>query len=61
MITLVPSLKILCTKFLKFVRTVGSEHIVIIPIIRGFQTGKNLNVYAAIVLFCVLLVDASDK
>jgi len=48
-------------KFMKIVRAVGSEHIVIIPFMIGFQTGKNLTVYAAIVLFRVLQADASDK
>jgi len=58
MITLGPCLKIL---FMKFVRAVGSECIVIIPLMKGFQTGKNLTVYAAIVLFRVLQADASVK
>jgi len=40
-ITLVPGLKILC---MKFVKTVGGVHIVIIPSMTGFQTGKNLTV-----------------
>ena len=57
-ITLGPGLKILC---MKFVRTAGSVHVVIIPSITVFQTGKNLTVYAATVLFLVLQVDASDK
>jgi len=46
---------------MKFVRAVGSECIVIIPLMKGFQTGKNLTVYAAIVLFRVLQADASVK
>jgi hypothetical protein len=61
MITLGPCLKILCMKFMKIVRAVGGEHIVIIPFMRGFQTGKDLTMYPAIVLFCVLQADASDK
>jgi hypothetical protein len=46
---------------MKFVRTVGSVHIVIIPSNTGFQTGKNLTVYAATVPFLVLQDDACDK
>ena len=57
-ITLGPGLKILC---MKFVRTVGSVHVVIIPSIRGFQTGKNPTVYTVTVLFLVLQADAIDK
>jgi len=39
MITIGPGLKIL---YMKFVRTVDIVHIVIIPSLSGFQTGKNL-------------------
>lgn len=46
---------------MNFMRTVDSVYIVSIPSITGFQTGKNLTVYAAIVLFRVLQADASDK
>jgi len=44
-----PGLKILC---MEFVRTVGSVHIVIIPSITGFQTGKYLTVTGNCTLYC---------
>jgi short-subunit dehydrogenase len=40
---------------------VGSVQIVIVPSITGFQTGKNLSVYVATVLFLVLQADGVDK
>jgi len=43
------------------VRTVGSVHIMIIPSITGFQTGKNFTMYSVTVMFLVLQADASDK
>jgi hypothetical protein len=47
-------LKILCVNF---VRTVGSVHIVIIPSITQFQSGKNLTVQAATaLLYCRLIL-----
>jgi hypothetical protein len=46
---------------MKFVRTVDSVHIVIIPSNTVFQIGKNVTVYAATVLFLVLQDDACDK
>jgi len=46
---------------MKFVRTVDSVHVVIIPSVTGFQTGKSLTVYAATVLFLILQADAIDK
>jgi len=38
-----------------FVRTVGAVHIVMIPSVTGFQTGNNLTVYKATVLFQMIL------
>jgi hypothetical protein len=74
MITLGPCLKILCMKFfiitlgpglkilfMKFVRAVGSVHIVIVFLMKRFQTGKNLTVYAAVVLLRVLQADADKQ
>ena len=57
-ITISPGLKILC---MNFVSTVVSVHVVIIPSMTGFQTGKSLTVYAATVLFLILQADAIDK
>jgi hypothetical protein len=51
-ITFGPGLKILC---MTFVRTVGGVHIVMIPSVTGFQTGNNLTVYKATVLFQMIL------
>jgi len=47
---------------MNFVRTVGSVHIVIIPSITQFQSGKNLTVQAAtVVLYCKLILVTSSK
>ena len=47
-------LEILCVNF---VRTVGSVHIVIIPSITEFQSGKNLTLQAAtVLLYCRLIL-----
>jgi len=57
-ITLVPGLEMLC---MNMVRALGCVHIVIIPSITRFETGKNLTLLAAAVLFVVLQADAIDK
>ena len=53
-----PGLKMLC---MNMVRTLGCVRIVIVPSITRFQTGKNLTLLAAPVLFVVLQADAIDK
>jgi hypothetical protein len=51
-ISLGPGLKILC---MTFVKTVVGVHILMIPSMSGFQTGKHLTVYKATVLFQMIL------
>jgi hypothetical protein len=51
-------LKIVC---MNFVRTVGRVHIVIIPSITQFQSGKNLTVQAATVLLYCCTADTGDR
>jgi hypothetical protein len=52
-ITLGPGLEILC---MNVVRTVGGVHILIVPSIMGFHTGKNLTAQAASILWCCRLM-----
>jgi len=52
-------LKILCVNF---VRTISKVHIVIIPSITQFQSGKNLTVQAAnVLLYCRLILVTGSK
>jgi len=47
---------------MNFVRTVGGVHIVIIPSITEFQSGKNLTVQAAtVLLYCRLMLVTASK
>ena len=46
---------------MKFVNAVGNVHVVIIPSIGGFPTGKNLTLFAATVFFLVLQADIIDR
>jgi hypothetical protein len=46
---------------MKFVRTVSSVHIVIIPCITEFPSGKNLTVQAATVLLYCCTADTGDR